>query len=476
MKINLIEKSIENAINSEIEIIFVKNIENLADKEILEILEILDFKAKDEACVLLAESKKIYVGYEEDNYDSLAIATATAIKKLQTTKFKGARIELNEVLETNFKAIVEGALLGEYKFTTYKSEKEKEIKIELEILVYTKTDALEKILKESKIIAKAVNKTRDMINTPPADFYPKVMAKKAKKIAEDVELDIRVEGEKFLEENGMNAMLSVGRASVHESQLIHLTYKPQNPQAKIVLVGKGLTYDSGGLSLKPADFMVTMKADKSGGCAVLSTLWAIAKLELPFEVHGIVGAVENMIGGNAYKPDDVLKAKNGKTIEVRNTDAEGRLVLADCLCYAQDEIKDIDYIFDFATLTGASIGAFGAFTTAVMGYNEKTKKKILKASKKSGELVGFLPFNDYLEKLLESSVADFVNTSPNKNGAAITASLFLSKFIKNKNKKKWLHFDIAGPSYRKEVWSYNSYGATGVAVRLLIKFMEDLKK
>ena len=318
MKINLIEKSIENVSNSDVEIIFVKSIENLADKEIL---EILDFKAKDEACVLLAEAKKIYVGYEEENYDSLAIATATAINKLQTTKFKSARIDLNESLVNSFKAIIEGALLGEYKFTTYKSEKEKEIKLELEIFVTSKTEELEKILKESKIIAKAVNKTRDMVNTTPADFYPKVMAKKAKKIAEDLELDIRVEGEKFLEENGMNAMLSVGRASVHESQLIHLTYKPQNPQGKIVLVGKGLTYDSGGLSLKPADFMVTMKADKSGGCAVLSTLWAIAKLELPFEVHGIVGAVENMIGGNAYKPDDVLKAKNGKTIEIRNTDA-----------------------------------------------------------------------------------------------------------------------------------------------------------
>lgn len=151
------------------------------------------------------------------------------------------------------------------------------------------------------------------------------------------------------------------------------------------------------------------------------------------------------------------------------------MVLADCLHYVQENIEEFDYIFDLATLTRASIGAFGGYTTAVMGYSEKLKKKILKASKESGELVGFLPFNDYLEKLLESQIADFVNTSPNKNGAAITASLFLSKFIKSKNKKKWLYFDIAGPFYRKEVWAYPSYGATGV-VRLLLKFMEDLKK
>ena len=300
MKINLIDKNIEKN-NTEIEIIFVKDIGNSEHKELLETLE---FKAKDESCVLLAESKKIYVGYEEENYDSIAIASATAIKKLQTTKFANARIELNEVLENNFKALIEGAILGEYKFVNYKSEKDKK-KIELQILVPNNNEKFEKILNESIIISKAVNKTRNMVNTPPADFYPEVMAKTAKKLARSADIEVKIEGEKYLKENGMNAMLSVGRASVHESQLIHLTYKPKNVQAKIVLVGKGLTYDSGGLSLKPADFMVTMKSDKSGGCAVMSTLWAIAKLELPFEVHGIVGAVENMIGGNAYKPDDV---------------------------------------------------------------------------------------------------------------------------------------------------------------------------
>jgi leucyl aminopeptidase len=221
--------------------------------------------------------------------------------------------------------------------------------------------------------------------------------------------------------------------------------------------------------------MVSMKCDKAGAASVMGIIHALSSLDLPFEVHGIVGAVENMIGENAYKPDDVLKASNGKTIEVTNTDAEGRLVLADCLCYAQKNIEDIDYIFDLATLTGASIGAFGGYTTAVLGYSEKLKKKILKASKKSGELVGFLPFNEYLENKLESQIADFKNTSSNKNGGAITASLFLSKFIEDKNKKKWLHFDIAGPSYREENWGYYSYGATGVAIRLILRFLEDIK-
>ena len=470
MKINLIEKSLENISNSQIEIIFVKNIDNLVDKEIL---EILDFKAKDESCILLAESKKIYVGYEEENYDSIAIASATAIKKLQTTKFANARIELNEVLENNFKALIEGAILGEYKFVNYKSEKDKK-KIELQILVPNNNEKFEKILNESIIISKAVNKTRNMVNTPPADFYPEVMAKTAKKLARSADIEVKIEGEKYLKENGMNAMLSVGRASVHESQLIHLTYKPKNVQAKIVLVGKGLTYDSGGLSLKPADFMVTMKSDKSGGCAVMSTLWAIAKLELPFEVHAIVGAVENMIGGNAYKPDDVLKAKNGKTIEIRNTDAEGRLVLADCLCYAQDEIKDIDYIFDYATLTGACVVGVGEYTTGVMGNNEILKRNAVLSALKSGEYATTLDFNRFLKKSIKSEIADICNIANTRYGGAITAGMFLDNFISDENKEKWIHFDIAGPAFVEKPWGYNPHGASGAGVRMTIKFLQDL--
>lgn len=469
MKINLVEKS--EKISSEVEIIFVKNLENLTNDK--EVLEILDFKAKDESCVLLAESKKIYVGFEDNSYECIAIATATAIKKLQTTNFKSAKIELNEVLEENFKALVEGAALGQYKFVDYKSEKDKK-KIELDIIVYEKTKKLESILNESKIIAKAVNKARNMVNTAPADFYPEVMAKMALEIAKDVEIKCEIHGESYLEKHKMMAMHSVGRASIHESKLIHLTYKPKNPKFKIVLVGKGLTYDSGGLSLKPADFMVTMKADKSGGCAVLSTMWAIAKLELPFEVHGIVGAVENMIGGNAYKPDDILTAKNGKTIEVRNTDAEGRLVLADCLCYAQDEIKDIDYIFDYATLTGACVVGVGEYTTGIMGNNEVLKRNAVASALKAGEYATSLDFNRFLKKTIKSEIADVCNVANTRYGGAITAGMFLDNFIYDENKNKWIHFDIAGPAYVEKAWGYNAHGASGAGVRTTIGFLKDL--
>ena len=468
MKINLVEKSAKNS--SDIEIVLVNTLEGVKDSEIL---EILDFKAKDEACVLLAESKKIYVGFEENDYDSIAIAIATAIKKLQTTKFKSAKIKLCEVLENNLKALVEGALLGEYKFTHYKSEKEIR-KIELTLIVKEKTSELEKVLKESKIISKAVNKTRTMVNTAPADFYPSVMAEIAQELAKDANISCEVHGEKYLEKNKMMAMHSVGRASIHESKLIHLSYKPKNATKKIVLVGKGLTYDSGGLSLKPSDSMVGMKMDKSGGCAVLSTMWAIAKLGLPFEVHGIVGAVENMIGGNAYKPDDILKAKNGKTIEVRNTDAEGRLVLADCLCYAQDEIKDIDYIFDYATLTGACVVGVGQYTTGIMGNNEILKRNAVLSALKSGEYATTLDFNRYLKKAIKSEVADICNVANTRYGGAITAGMFLDNFIYDENKEKWIHFDIAGPAYVESVWGYNPHGGSGAGVRMTIKFLQNL--
>ncbi len=472
MKINLLEKNTD-AINSEIEILIVNSLEDLKnDLNEKETLENLNFKAKDESVIFLTEAKKIFVGCESDDYDSVAIAISCAIKKFNTTKFKNAFINADTL---NLKALVEGASLGSYSFNTYKSKKKKKSKQELNIYFNTLTKELEKTFKDSIEISKAVNKTRDMVNTIPADFYPKVMAEEAKKIAKESKLECIIHGEKYLEKNGMNSMNSVGRASIHESKLIHLTYKPKNAKKKIVLVGKGLTYDSGGLSLKPADFMVSMKSDKSGGCAVLGIMSVISKLGLDIEVHGIVGAVENMIGGDAYKPDDVLKAKNGKTIEVRNTDAEGRLVLADCLCYAQDEIKDIDYIFDYATLTGACVVGVGEYTTGIMGNNSQLKREIVSNALVAGEYATSLPFNRYLRKTIKSEIADICNIANTRYGGAITAGIFLDNFIYDENKEKWVHFDIAGPAYVEKAWGYNPYGASGAGVRMTLEFFKNLK-
>ncbi|WP_417324087.1 leucyl aminopeptidase [Halarcobacter sp.] len=468
MVLNLIEKNIKK-VNTDLEIIIVDSIKNLKEKEIL---ENLGFEAKDEVSVLLPESRKIFVGCEANDYDSLAIAIATAVKKFNSTKFTSAKVKVEK---ESLKALVEGAALGAYKFDKYKSEKKKEKEKELNFCIEKVTKTIKNSFEESLEIAKAVNKTRDMVNTTPDDFYPDVMAKEAKDIAKETKLECVIHGEKYLEKNAMFAMLSVGRASRHESKLIHLSYKPSNAKKKIVLVGKGLTYDSGGLSLKPADFMTTMKSDKSGGCAVLGIMSVISKLQLPFEVHGIVGAVENMIGGDAYKPDDVLKAKNGTTIEVKNTDAEGRLVLADCLCYAQDEIKNIDYLFDYATLTGACVVGVGEYTSGIMGNNNQLAQEVVDNAEKAGEYATVLHFNRFLKKTIKSEVADINNIANTRYGGSITAGIFLEKFISKENKDKWVHHDIAGPAYVEKAWGYNPFGGSGAGVRMTLEFLKNIK-
>ena len=470
MKINIVEISKNKEFD--LEIILVNSLDKIRDED-KNSLENLEFKAKDESVALLVESRKLYSAFEDFSYDSLAIAISNAVKRFKSTKFKRAILILDESLEANFKALVEGLILGSYSFNLYKSEKDRH-KQEFAFIVEKKSKELDAILKESSIIANAVNSARDMVNTAPQDFTPQTFAKEAQNIAKEFELECEVFGEKYLEKQKMMSMHSVGRASIHESQLIHLKYKPKKAKTKIVLVGKGLTYDSGGLSLKPADFMITMKADKSGGVAVLNTIKTIAALELPIEVHAIIGAVENMVGGNAYKPDDILRAKNGKTIEVRNTDAEGRLVLADCLCYAQDEIKNIDYIFDFATLTGACVVGLGEYTTGVMGNSESLKQKALEACENSGEYATKLDFNRYLKKCIKSEIADVCNISNTRYGGAITAGMFLDNFIYSENKDKWIHFDIAGPAFVEKAWGYNPYGASGTGVRFAVEFVKNL--
>ncbi|HIP13358.1 MAG TPA: leucyl aminopeptidase [Arcobacter sp.] len=466
MKLNLIQENIK----TDIEIIIIKDKKITSNKKTL---HQLNFTGEDETCALLLEAKKLYIGCENNDEDSIRVAVSVAIRKLNETNFLNISIDAKEDL----RAIIEGLELGNYTFDKYKSKKKKTKEKTINIVVSKLNKETINIFQDAINISNSVNLTRNFVNTTPEDFYPNIMAKEAKKIAKENGLECKIYGEDYLASNGMHTMNAVGRASRHESKLIHLTYKPTKKAVKkIVLVGKGLTYDSGGLSLKPADFMVTMKSDKSGGSAVLGIMNTIAKLNLPIEVHGIVGAVENMIGGDAYKPDDVLYAKNGKTIEIRNTDAEGRLVLADCLCYAQDEIKDIDYIFDYATLTGASVVGVGHYTTSIMGNNNHLNYSMVQAALDSGELATSLPFNRYLRKTIKSKIADICNISSTRYGGAITAGMFLDEFISEENKNKWVHCDIAGPAYVEEQWGYNPYGASGAGVRFTIQFMKNLLK
>ena len=429
------------------------------------------FEGKDGEILVLPEKKRVYVGIEEINAENLKTATASIIKALKKYKFESVEITPpNTKNEDLLIAFFEGFLLGDYEFDKYKSTKAKHpIK---EVCINSKRD-FEELIKEAKIRAENINFVRDIINSMPDEITPAKLAAIAEEISLKNNLECKIYDENYLYENGYYAFYNVGKASANPPRLIHLSYKPKNPKGKIVLVGKGLCYDSGGLSLKPADYMVTMKSDKSGAVTVLGIIKAASELKLNVEIHAILGAAENMIGGNAYKPDDILKAKNGKTIEVRNTDAEGRLVLADCLCYAQENIKEFDKLFDFATLTGACVVGLGEYTAGIMGFNKNQINQILKVSEKTGEHFAYLPFNKYLKPLLKSKIADICNIASSRYGGALTAGLFLSEFVENKD--KWTHFDIAGPAYVEKEWGYNPFGASGFGIDTIISYLKEFK-
>lgn len=481
MQVKLIDKKIKD-IKSDLELTFVvnKNFEHrfVGDKKIL---EEMNFKGGTDEIAYLPEKKKIYVGVDSLKHGDLRVATAQVVRQVLKLKVKKVKIGLyfDKDAGKGIKALCEGFLLGAYEFDKYKSKPKKhdlnEVLISSECYgIKNKVDLklLQKSLTEGIIISQNVNFVRDIVNEPPSDLTPVEFSKIAKEIGKKNKLNVQVFGEKELKKSGMNAFLGVNRASAYPPQLIHLDYKPKKSKLKIVLVGKGLTYDTGGLSLKPSDSMVTMKTDMGGAAAILGVITAVSQMKLPIEIHSIIGATENSIGKDAYKPDDILRAMNGKTIEVKNTDAEGRLVLADCLCYAQKE--NFDYILDIATLTGAAMVALGEYTSAVLGHNYSLNQDIIKSAEKAGELVAYLPFNKYLEKLITSEIADIANVSASRFGGAITAGLFLSEFIEEKNKNRWVHIDIAGPAHKNKTWGENPFGASGAGVRMLVEWIKSL--
>jgi leucyl aminopeptidase len=447
-----------------------------------ELLDLVGFDGSDETAALFAERKEIYVGVEDIcDPESFRIAAAKAVSVLKGLKIEEAHIDnYDRGGAAISEAIAIGFLLGAYEFSMYKSTPKpaalKTIHFGPKNYFGEKTDekGVKRALKKAKLLADSVNFARDLINKTPDDMTPAILADAAMEIAGKYGLEGKIYDAQYLKSSGMGAFLAVSRASKNAPRLIHLVYKPSHPKKTVAIIGKGLTYDSGGLSLKPADYMCTMKADMAGAAAVIAIVKAAAELRLPVEIHAIAGAAENMIGGDAYKPDDVLTAMNGKTIEVKNTDAEGRLVLADCIAFAQKNTQNLDCILDIATLTGACVVALGEHTSGVMGFNAGLKASLLKAADESGELAAELPFNRHLKKLIKSEIADVANASSTRYGGAITAGLFLSEFIEEKNRDKWAHLDIAGPGYVEKGWGVNPSGASGAAVRWLVRWLESL--
>ena len=481
MQFQIVDKKLKD-IKADIELIFVvdKDLKHkfISDKEAIKFNNY-----KGESVLILSESKRAYVPLSKLDLDELRVAAAKAYNALKSLNIKSIKLAsyVAQCQKLGFEALAEGFLLGSYEFNKYKEKKEKytlkEIIFSTEEFAGKKVDlkAANEGFKEAEIIASATNFTKDIVNEIPEIYTPQKMAQDALNLAKNIaSIKCEVYDEKFLAKENMNAFLAVNRASVHKPRLIHLTYKPKKSKKRIIFVGKGLTYDSGGLSLKPADYMLTMKSDKSGAAAALGIIKGAAELNLPFEIHAILGATENMIGGNAYKPDDVLISRSGVSIEVRNTDAEGRLVLADCLSYAQDFKPDI--LIDMATLTGACVVGLGEYTTGIMGNSESLKNEFKNKIKDSGELATTLDFNPYLSELIKSQIADVSNCASSRYGGAITAGMFLAKFIRDEYKDKWLHLDIAGPAYREKAWGYNQAGASGAGVRMNLYFLQALSK
>ncbi len=360
-----------------------------------------------------------------------------------------------------YRFFYEGILLASYTFSEYKSSKE-----ELPEVFFQGEEREE--TKVAEIYARATNFTRDLVNTPPNVATPKFLADKAVEISQKYNFEVRVYDRKQIENMGMNAFLAVNWGSSKEPYFVHMIYKPREPKGKIVLVGKALTFDSGGLSLKTAEGMMTMKIDKSGACAVLGIFEGLGSLGSDYEVHGIFAATENMPDGNAVRPGDIVRTYSGKTVEILNTDAEGRLTLADALSYASD--LSPDYLIDMATLTGAAVVALGEFTAALFSNDDKLAKGIMNAGYFAGERFWRMPLEDpFIYEKLKTHDADIKNSALDRWGGAIYAALFLKEFVKEGI--RWAHIDLAGPVFNSKRWAYNPVGATGFAVRTILRFI-----
>ncbi|MBR5304061.1 MAG: leucyl aminopeptidase [Candidatus Gastranaerophilales bacterium] len=362
--------------------------------------------------------------------------------------------------------IFTSARIGLYEFNKYLSDKKETI--ESIVLIDNEiTSEIEYGAQVGAYTSFAMKFAKDLINESAQIVTPEYIACLAQEIAKEHKLEAKIFNLSQIQEQGMNAFLAVGQGSTNEPKFIHLTYRPKNGKIrkKIALIGKGITFDSGGLDIKPATSMLTMKTDMSGTASVLGVIQAIAKIQPEIELHVISALCENMPSGKAYKQGDVLVAKNGKTIEVDNTDAEGRITLADALCYA--DTLEVDEVIDIATLTGAVIVSLGHNITGVMGNNQKQIDKFIEISKLSCENTWQMPILEEMKDNLKSEIADMKNTG-GRNAGTSTAAWFLSNFTKSNS---WLHLDIAGTAAPEKSNKETLGGPTGVMIRTLINYL-----
>ena len=413
---------------------------------------------------------------ENFNNDTVRFVSGKVAQKVRELKLKEFSIIVppSSIIEpiSSVSQIVEGCKMSLYKFEKYKSKKENTIP-DLTILV-PKSDKISKLIKITNTISDGVLYTKDIANLPPNDCIPATLANFSRAISKKNNMKCSVISKNDLIKKGFGGIVAVGQGSKNEPKLIVLEHNGGTRSEKpIVLVGKAVTFDTGGISLKPSEKMDEMKFDKCGGCTVIGIMKVVSELKLPINVVGIIPSVENMPGGESYRPGDIIKLYSGKTVEVLNTDAEGRIILADALSFGEKQYSP-KAIIDFATLTGACIIALGTNVAGMISNNDKLTQKIIESSKRTTEEVWELPLNDDYMDMIKSDVADMKNVGIGRAAGTITAAAFLRNAIGN---TPWVHIDIAGVAWTQvgtKDKPYNLKGATGFGVRLILDYLQNI--
>lgn len=414
----------------------------------------------------------IGVGSGDVTVDDLRYAAGSAARQLRG--IESIVIALPAADDAGVLAVLEGAAIGAYAYTEYRSSSLESTKLPASTVIVAATGS-DSLVARATAIAEAVHTVRDLVNMPPSDLYPASFAAAAQTLADGTGVSIEVFDENKLEAGGFGGILGVGQGSVRPPRLVKVVYAPKKPTKHLALVGKGITFDSGGLSLKPPASMIGMKYDMTGAATVLAVTLAAAKLGLPVAVTAWLCIAENMPSGSALRPNDVIRVRGGKTVEVLNTDAEGRLVLADGLVAASEE--EPDAIIDVATLTGAALIALGNRYVGTMG-DEQLVSEVVAAGNRVGETLWPMPIPSEVRPMLASDIADIANIKPGNTAAGmLIAAAFLRDFVGStgegdiKRTIPWAHLDIAGPANNGAGgWGFTGKGPTGVAVRALIEF------
>jgi leucyl aminopeptidase len=398
--------------------------------------------------------------------ERLRRAAGSAVRELTSGRSRRIAVALPAGEPDEAEAVALGALLGGYAFRRYRTAGT--VPGDSELIVHTAHDAA---AHRARILAEAMTLVRDLINTAPADMVPADLAAAAEQAASASGLGVQVLDENELAKDGYGGILAVGMGSAHPPRLVRLEYTHPEATSTVVFAGKGITFDSGGLSLKPPKAMETMKSDMSGAAAVLGALQAIAALGPVVNVVGYLPLAENMPGGAAQRPSDVITIHGGKTVEVLNTDAEGRLVLADALARSGDDAPAL--LIDVATLTGAATVALGNRTAGVMASDDALAAQVAESAGRAGEAMWPMPLPEDLRKGLESNVADIANVAGDRAGGMLVAGLFLREFVPDG--VRWAHLDIAGPAFNDGgAYGYTPKGGTGAAVRTLVQVALDV--